>query len=445
MAVYLRFFYFSLLLFFTACAPHPPGIVDLERYPQIVAAHLDKATSDTPLLSDAVRQDLDADFDQRLFAPWRQERPRLSAAEAFWGLTSYGKRQGYAENLQPLAPARWQELVASLNQETYPSLARPAITVRNTDLRVFPTARPFFLDPAQAGEGYPFDYFQNSALWAGTPLLVTHVSADGAWYFAEAGLASGWLPALDLAWADEDFRRNYVTGRHAALLADDLSLRDAQGTFLVQTHIGALFPLIGEDQNGLFLRVPVRDADGQAQARTALVAPQFAAAKPLPLTPRRIAAIADAMSGQLYGWGGMYENRDCSAFLRDLFTPFGVWLPRNSGAQAKAGEFIDLQNLSPDEKRAALLREGVPFYTLIWLRGHTALYLGSDSSSGEPLLLHNLWGVPTKNLWGKEGRALVGRLAVTGLHPGEERRDVKHNGFVERILGLTLLPGAGKK
>ena len=75
--------------------------------------------------------------------------------------------------------------MASLQRNSYPSLARPAITVRNTACRVFPTARPFFLDPGRAGEGFPFDYFQNSALWAGTPLLVTHVSLDGAWFFVE--------------------------------------------------------------------------------------------------------------------------------------------------------------------------------------------------------------------------------------------------------------------
>ncbi|WP_305045145.1 NlpC/P60 family N-terminal domain-containing protein [Geoalkalibacter sp.] len=432
------------ILLAAACAPRPDRIADLERYSQVAAAYLDPAGSPPRLVSAAVQQGLDEDFNRRFFAPWRQERASLAAAQAFWGLASYGGRQGYAENLQPLDTQRWAHLVASLNREAYPSLARPAISVRNTSLRVFPTQRPFFLDPRRPGEGYPFDYFQNSALWAGTPLFVTHVSADGAWFFAEAGLASGWLPALDLAWADEDFRRDYQTGRFAALLRDDLSLHDAQGGFLVQSHIGALFPLADQGPEGLRLLVPVRDADGRARIRTALVSAQEAAAKPLPLLPETIAKVADAMAGQLYGWGGLYENRDCSAFLHDLFTPFGVWLPRNSSAQAKAGTFIDLDGLSPAEKRERLLREGLPFYTLVWLQGHTALYLGPDPHSGEPLLLHNLWAARTHDWRGREGRALVGRLAVTSLHPGEERRDVRRNGFLERVKGLTLLPGVGK-
>lgn len=441
--------YFWLLgllpvLFLYACSPHYAGILDLERFPQNATTYLNDTTKQHPILAEETQQALDDDFNRRFFDPWHQNGARLSADEAFWGVVSYGNRRGYAENLQPISAARWNELVVSLNQDTYPSLARPAITVRNTDLRVFPTRRPVFLDPAQAGEGYPFDYFQNSALWAGTPVLVTHSSADGAWYFVEAGLSSGWMAALDLAWVDEAFRSDYQRGRYVALLQDAVSLHDEQGDFLVQTHIGAVFPLVGQELGGLRLLVPVRDAQGWAQTRTAQVTAQTAAIKPVPLTPQYIAQLADAMAGQLYGWGGLYENRDCSAFLRDLFTPFGIWLPRNSGSQAQAGHFIDLAGLSAAHKRAALLRDGLPFYSLIWLRGHTALYIGTDPISGEPLLLHNLWGVPTKNLRGQEGRALVGRLAVTSLHPGEERRDVSRNRFLERILGLTLLPGAGE-
>jgi hypothetical protein len=314
--------------------------------------------------------------------------------------------------------------------------------VRNTACRVFPTQRPFFLDPARAGEGYPFDYFQNSALWAGTPVLVTHVSADGAWLFAEAGHVAGWLPAQDLAWAAEPFRAAYQTGTYAALLRDDVTLRDGAGNFLTQAHLGAIFPVVAQDAAGLSLLVPVRGADGAAQASLAPVDPVVAAIKPLPLQPDRIAALANRLLGQPYGWGGLYENRDCSATMRDLFAPFGIWLPRNSAEQARrGGTFHDLAALDASEKRDLLLKAGVPFYTLVWLKGHIGLYLGSAPGSGEPLLLHNLWGVRTASRSGREGRALVGRLAITSLRPGEERPDVANGRFIERILGMTVLPG----
>jgi len=431
-----------LLALLGGCAVQPPGVADLDLYPQSAAHYLPADRAEALLVPPEVQAELDASYDERFFRPWRRQTASFPADQAFWGVTAYGGRQGYAENLMPLSRERWQQLVASLQRESYPSMARPAVTVRNTSCRVFPTSRPFFYDPRRAGEGYPFDYFQNSALWTGTPLLVTHVSADGAWLFAEAGFVAGWLPAQDVAWAAAEFRAAYQTGRYAALLRDAVTLRDAAGNFLTQSHLGAIFPVVAQSETDLQLLIPVRGADGSAVAVPAPVPPDQAAIKPLPLSPVRVAELADRMLGQLYGWGGLYENRDCSATLRDLFAPFGVWLPRNSADQAKSGgSFHDLAGLGPEEKRARLLQDGVPFYTLLWLKGHIGLYLGSDPASGEPMLLHNLWGVRTASWGGREGRAVVGRLAITSLAPGEERRDVVDGRFLKGILGMTVLAG----
>jgi cell wall-associated NlpC family hydrolase len=434
------------LFLLAGCAVRPGGIADLERYPQDAAHYLAAGTAEALLVSPETQARLDAAYNERFFAPWQLTQASLSAEEAFWGVTSYGSRQGYAENLLPISRERWQALVASLQQESYPSLARPAITVRNTACRVFPTQRPFFLDPARAGEGFPFDYFQNSALWTGTPLLITHASRDGAWLFAEAGFVAGWLPAQDVAWADEALRAAYRTGRYAALLRDDVTLRDDAGAFLALTHLGAIFPVAAQDETGWQVLVPVRDANGAAVLKTVRLTPDAAAIKPLPLQPARIAALANRLLGQPYGWGGLFEDRDCSATLRDLFTPFGLWLPRNSAAQAKAGgTFHDLADLDPAEKRERLLLQGVPFYTLIWFKGHIGLYLGPDPQGGEPLLLHNLWGVRTIEANGKEGRAVIGRLVITTLRPGEERDDVEDGRFYRAILGMTVLPGTATR
>lgn len=442
----LHFFLLCLILAVLAgCAVRPAGIADLERYPQDASRYL-PAEAATALLPAEAQAGLDARYNARFFASWRQQKASLPAGEAFWGVTSYGNRQGYGENLQPLGKTRWLQLVASLQQESYPSLAQPAITVRNTACRVFPTQRPFFLDPAKAGEGFPFDYFQNSALWAGTPLLVTHASRDGAWLFVETGMVAGWVPAQDVAFADDLFITAYQTGSYVALLRDAVSLHDADGNFLTQTHLGAIFPLVAADDAGLQVLVPVRDADGNATARIARLTAEDATIKPLSLQPARIAELANRLLGQSYGWGGLFENRDCSATLRDLLTPFGIWLPRNSAEQAKSGgTFIDLAELDAVEKRQRLLSQGVPFYTLVWLKGHIGLYLGADPVSGEPLLLHNIWGVRTKDEQGREGRAVIGRLVITSLAPGEERTDVEPGRFLRAIQGMTILPGAAPR
>ena len=396
--------------------------------------------SDQPLLAPAEQAAMHAFALERFYAPWRQARASLSATEISWGVRSLGSKQGYAENLQPYPQDRWAHVVALQDLANYPSMSQPAITVRNTSLRVLPSARPFFLDPSRPGEGFPFDYFQNTALWLGTPVFITHSSLDRAWYYVETALANGWVPSADVALADKGFCRQYESRTMAALRQDEVSLM-GNGRFLGQTHIGAIFPLQGKSGRGLTVVAPVRDEAGRARMVSAELGYQQASVMPAPLTSRAVAELADGMFGQLYGWGGMFENRDCSSTLRDLFLPFGIWLPRNSSQQARnGGELISLEGLDVESKLGVIRARGVPFASLIWLPGHIGLYLGLDGR-GDPLLLHNLWGVRTVLPGGGEGRAVVGRLVISTLRPGEERDDVRRGAFLEKVRGLTLLGG----
>lgn len=397
--------------------------------------------SDDPLLGPGEQILLHERALERFFAPWGLARTSIPAQEAFWGTAAYGSKQGYAENLQPYPRERWEQLVAQQNMAAYPSLAAPAIVTRNTALRVLPSHRPFFLDPSLPGEGFPFDYFQNSALWLGTPVFISHASLDRSWVFVETAFTSGWMRHEDLAMADEPFRTEYRSRVMAAVLTDDTSLLGG-GRHLGQAHIGAIFPLHSRAGQDLVVKVPLRDASGMAQTGLAHLGPRQASLMPLPLTSRTVASLADAMAGQLYGWGGLYENRDCSSTLRDLYLPFGIWLPRNSSQQARQGEqLIDLEGMDAERKLATIRGLGKPFLSLIWMPGHIGLFLGTDLR-GEPLMLHNIWGVRTVLPDGGAGRAVIGRLVISTLRPGEDRPDVRWGAFLDRIRGLAVL-GAG--
>ena len=46
------------------------------------------------------------------------------------------------------------------------------------------------------------------------------------------------------------------------------------------------------------------------------------------------------------------------------------------------------------------------------------LYIGVHN--GKPLIFHNFWSIKTQDADGKRGKIIVGRAAVTTLHPGRE-------------------------
>jgi cell wall-associated NlpC family hydrolase len=442
---------FALLAALPACAKPQAGaagalaIQDLTTLPQDPAYYvglLAPERRDAPVLGPEVQQRLFEKYLENFFDPWKRGAAKTSATEAYWGLAEYGKEQGFGENKLPRDKSWLEGLAAASDQPGYPSLARKAIAARNTALRVLPTNRPFFFDFEKAGEGYPFDNFQNSAVWAGTPLFVAHATKAGDWLFVEAGYAAGWIPANDLAFVDEAFVKAYQTGKYAVARRDDTPLRDAQGRVLFDAHLGALFPVAPGGGQPLTLLAPALNAQGKAELKRCAIPqdkPEAVVLAPLPLTPMNVAAEASRMMGQPYGWGGMYENRDCSASVRDLFALFGIWLPRNSGAQAKTGRVIALKDLDPAVKERIIIEKGVPFASLLGLKGHIVLYLGAFQ--GRAVVFQNIWGVRTLDENKREGRLILGRTVITTLEPGKEREEVRRSGrtLLLGVHSLTLL------
>ena len=423
----------------TSTPAQPRGsVADLRKLPQDLMVYARQGSPDKPLISPSEQARQDARFNSLYFGAWEATGPTVPASEAFeifGGRSKQSRARGWAENLQPWTQANWDRLVANAARDSYPSRSDKAITVRPTVLREAPTNKPRFGNPSQAGEGYPFDMFMYSTLPVGMPLLIVHASADGAWVYVETGLISGWVPTADTAITDATFRSQYRNGNYAVIVRDDVPLMDDQGHFLTTGNIGTLLPLAGGSAQRVL--VPVRDQRGRAVAVPAQVAPGDSVRKPLPLTAKTIAQIGNRMLGQPYGWGGYLGNRDCSLALRDLFIPFGVWLPRNSSAQARAWQFIGFEKSSPAGKEGIITSEGIPFATLLAMRGHIMLYLGTYK--GQPVMFHDIWGIRTENA-GREGRHIIGAAVVTSLEPGAELSNVpRENLILPRLRGMSVL------
>jgi cell wall-associated NlpC family hydrolase len=424
--------------------PKPTEVRDVLILPQDVSAYFSPQELDAPLLAPLVQERFAALLRERHFAPWHRTSPVHSRADALWGLGTLKQNRHYGENLRPLGPGFRAEMEALVRADTYPNTLRPAIATANTSLRVLPTVRPGFLKPGLPGEGYPFDYWQNSGLLAGTPVFVTQTSSDGAWVLVEGRVAAGWVPVADIAFVDEAFMAQWEALPLAAVTREGVGITarfsedEAEGVYLFAGRIGTLLPLSGLDQGGVTVLAPAREASGRAVSLAAHLS--LAEAEPMPLapTPRNFARLANQLMGQPYGWGGFLGNRDCSAFLLDLYAPFGVFLPRNSSVQSRQGEWISWAGLTPEDKEASLRERGVPLLTLLHKPGHIMLYLGQKD--GRAVILHDLWGLRTLDKKGEAGRFVVGRVAITTLTPGAELPEVARSGLLLPGLdGMTLV------
>ncbi|HPE65584.1 MAG TPA: SH3 domain-containing protein, partial [Synergistales bacterium] len=132
---------------------------------------------DEPLITAERHQELYRRLKEQFYSPWTQTAPRQATEVLEWVFDRYGVNV-YGENLQPRSAAWIEEQRRQARLDAVGELNRHAVSVRPTSLRLMPTETPAFRSPELAGEGYPFDYLQNSAVHPGEPLFVSHLSLD---------------------------------------------------------------------------------------------------------------------------------------------------------------------------------------------------------------------------------------------------------------------------
>lgn len=429
----------SIILLASLSGPAEP-IRDIQRLKQDHVVYLQSDSADAVLVPPEEQRRQDRCYNTRFFSPWHRTSPRYTRDDVEKEFREGFGKTGFGENRRPHDPSWMRRVYANAQLEGYPNAGRRAIAVVPVHMRTIPTRKPFFRFCNPVACDYPFDRFQQTLAAVNTPLWVSHVSADGAWLLAETGFTYGWIPARDVAWVDEAFAGRWEAGRYLAILRDDVSLHSVDGRFLFKASVGMMLPEEGGTDDEHHVLAAVADGSGQAVIRQAKLPKEAAVRKPLPLTRRNLARVANVMVGQPYGWGGLYENRDCSAMIRDFFAPFGIWLPRNSKDQARdGGRWVDLSMLRPAEKERVIRRDGVPYLTLLYLKGHIMLYLGVHDD--DVLVFHNFWSVRTKTKTGSMRKRIVGQAAITTLRPGGIVRGKGRHGYLPGLLGMTFLTG----
>lgn len=447
----IKFSYFILPLFLVSCCLNLPysarqaqeanEVRDVTVITQDHSAHTTYISEKEVLLPREAQTTLDEDYNKVFFSVWHNREPVHSSQEKLSLIFhNFSLKPGYGENKKKHTAIWMKRLEQNASLKNFPNTLKPAITTRQTNLRMLPTQGPHFYRSGGDIDGWPFDNLQISSVPAGTPVLMCHLSVDKTWALVETSFAFGWIPVEDCALVNEDFIKTWESGRYAAVIKDKSSVFDEKGVFSLRTSIGQMFPVINEMPDELEILTAAVDENRQAMIKHGFVSRQIMDIKPLRLTHTNAVKIANELIDEPYGWGGLYGNRDCSSMTRDFFAPFGIWLPRHSEDQAKkTGVYIDLQYYTPQQKEKIILEQGIPYLSLLWRRGHVMLYIGQEN--GRALIFHNVWGLRTLDASGQEGRKIIGKAVITTLTPGAELYCLvpQENLLLNTISGMTIL------
>ena len=376
-------------------------------------------------------------FIQNFLSPWNLTQPQTTKIELIKGFKTLENDNLFAENKQQISKKWVEKIKKNANLTTFPNYKKKAITISNTNLRLIPTLKPAFSKFSDNSNGFPFDNLQNSELPANTPIFITHITKDNAWVYVNSSFASGWVPIRDIAYTGPKFIKEFKKYQHyVAPVIDDVSIKTINGTYLYQGFIGMSFPLYKNQKYHYIIITARANQSRYAYIAKSKLTKKHAKQKPIPLSSKNVAQLCNNLIDQPYGWGGLFNNRDCSAMIRDLFSPFSLWLPRNSKAQAKnGGTYIDVSFMSQEDKEKFIIDNAIPYATLLWFPGHIMLYIGQQNNKS--LIFHNIWGLRTND---KLKRKIIGKAVITTLKPGEELNNVdKSYNFLNRIEGMTLL------
>lgn len=335
--------------------------------------------------------------------------PRLAGARVSeWveALSTPPTRTLYGAQGDPVGADALAGIRANLALDSIPASqpTRYGMVVHRADLRTFPTRLRVFHSPGDSD----IDRFQESALFPGDPVVITHESADGQWYFVLSQRYAAWIEKQHVAEGAKDAVFDW--GRRAPFLvvtgatAHTVFTPENPRISMLQLEMGVRLPVLDDwpptdPVNGQLpaahrvVELPVREPDGALAFEPALI-PRSAdvADDYLPLTRSNLIRQAFKFLGERYGWGHSYNARDCSGFVSEIYRSFGILLPRNTGAQATAAA-LNRQAFGAEDdhatRLAALARAHVG--DLIYFPGHVMMVIGHVD--GEPFVIHDTAGM----------------------------------------------------
>lgn len=341
--------------------------------------------------------------------------------------------KGYDHTNQPLTQAFYEKISASIGP--IPPTITPiyGLITTKTNLRKLPT-NEIYMDKPFLNE---FDRFQYSSLECGTPVAVLHLTLDRAWCYIQSSYAKGWIRSSALATGKKEdvlrfahSRPLVITGKEAFVYMDAGFLN-----YYVTLPMGARLPY--EEKTNRYYRVslPLRDTEGKIQMVTGYIKPSAdVSIGYLSYTLRNVFLQAFKLLGYPYGWGDMFEGRDCSRFLMDIFYCFGFNMPRHSRFQSQFGERrIDVRNWS-EKKKLDLLKELESCPTLLHFPGHIMLSLGVIDHHA--YAVHSSWSFRQNSESGNR-TFYVGKIVVSDLTFGKGNR---RGSLLNRLSAVTPLP-----
>ncbi|MEN8303977.1 MAG: SH3 domain-containing protein, partial [Campylobacterota bacterium] len=247
-----------------------------------------------------------SEFEKQYFSVWNSPETLGDKDSIQWAFNTFKFGKSYAENLQLHEQEFFDTMKSNANFENYLNINKKAISLKEVDIRAFPTDRPLLRDPKKAGEGFPFDYLQNSTIHANKPLLVTHYSNDREWVHVFSSFAYGWIKVNEIAFLEKKHTDLWQKAEQILVTKENEPIYSVEGEFLFKSKIGMMFALIDEDESHYTVLTVSSYKNREPLFLKSKISKRSSHKGILSFSSENMDLIIDEILQSNYGWGGMY-------------------------------------------------------------------------------------------------------------------------------------------
>ncbi len=296
--------------------------------------------------------------------------------------------------------------------ESLPSVCaiRYALTTDRTNVRLLPEDAGWF----GSENDTHYDELQATVLDPSEPVIVLIDSQDKEFVFVESRAYAGWVKPSALAFTDRATWLKYAAPQnYLTVIASRKTIPQGKAFYQMGGRVLMRAPELQKDGSWA-INVPEADANGiLIEQGMNIPNDKFVVKGALACSENNLIRQAFRFLGEGYGWGGLENNVDCSAFVQDIYRSVGIELPRDANKQEKAmARSISLKNMTREQRLEILKKSKAG--SLLFAPGHVMMYLGTDEN-GEPLIIHALSSYYTFDN-GQTAKHYVRKILVTDLH-----------------------------
>lgn len=259
------------------------------------------------------------------------------------------------------------------------------------------------------------DKAQGTALDPAEAVAVLWESKDGKFSFIQARYYFGWVVKSALAFTDRATWLTYLEPQNFIVVTNNKKFVNVNGK-IVLFQMGAKIPLQSSEMtnNSWTARLPLIENNRLKEFPAKVLNDGNVSTEFLPCTTNNFIRQSFKFLGNVYGWGGLENSVDCSAFAQDVYRSMGINIPRDGDMQASCVPIWSVFNNVTHAERVDIVRRA-PVGSLLLIPTHVMIKLGNDASN-TPIIIHAIGGSTRKvivsdlNFTNSAGLAMIDRL-----------------------------------